>query len=77
MEKGPRMTQWHHRKLPDYSTLLSGPVPPDDVGFVSERLQIWYNHTTTGWKDDQPHAHREARRMLHRASRFNYRGRRR
>lgn len=51
------MDQVHHRSLPDYSTLLSGHTPPDTVGFRSERLQIWYNHTTTGWIDPQPHAH--------------------
>jgi hypothetical protein len=36
---------FHHRKLPQYSTLLSGHTPPDGVGFRSERLQILYNHT--------------------------------
>jgi hypothetical protein len=39
------LAQFHHRKFPDYSTLLSGRVPPDDVGFPSDRLQIWYNNT--------------------------------
>lgn len=54
------MSQFHHRKLPDYSTLLSGPVPPDEVGFRSERLQIWYNNTMTPWADPAPHMHLES-----------------
>ena len=44
--------QFHHRKLPDYSTLLSGHTPPNDIGFQSDRLQIWH--------DDAPHAHQES-----------------
>ncbi|MBO0778219.1 MAG: cupin domain-containing protein [Ktedonobacteraceae bacterium] len=54
------MPPFHHRKLPDYSTLLSGHTPPDDIGFRSERLQIWYNNTTTGWADPAPHKHLES-----------------
>ena len=54
------MSRFHHRPLPDFSTLLSGRWPPDDVGFQSERLWIWYNHTGEGWSDPQPHAHRES-----------------
>ena len=54
------MDRVHHRPLPNYSILLSGHTPPDAVGFTSERLQIWYNHTTTGWTDPQPHAHEES-----------------
>ncbi len=51
---------FHHRKLPAYSTLLSGHTPPNDVGFQSERLQIWYNSTMEGWSDPNPHAHVES-----------------
>lgn len=54
------MTRVHHRKLPGYSTLLSGHSPPDEIGFPSGRLQIWYNNTLDGWADPQPHAHRES-----------------
>jgi ribosomal protein S18 acetylase RimI-like enzyme/mannose-6-phosphate isomerase-like protein (cupin superfamily) len=53
------MTQFHHRKLPDYSTLLSGHTPPDEVGFPSSQLQIWYNNTGESWVGDgeRPHKH--------------------
>lgn len=52
-------TRFHHRKLPDYSTLLSGHTPPDDIGFQSSRLQIWYNFTAASWVGDgeKPHKH--------------------
>lgn len=51
---------FHHRKLPDFSTLLSGPYPPDEIGFVSDKLQIWYNNTAEGWADTAPHAHQDS-----------------
>jgi mannose-6-phosphate isomerase-like protein (cupin superfamily)/GNAT superfamily N-acetyltransferase len=53
------MTQFHHRKLPDYSTLLSGHTPPDEFGFPSSQLQIWYNNTGKSWVGDgeRPHKH--------------------
>lgn len=54
------MTHYHSHKLPDFSTLLSGRIPPDDVGFVSERLQIWYNNTSEAWADPAPHIHAES-----------------
>lgn len=54
------MAHFHHRKLPDYSTILSGHTPPDDVGFRSDLLQIWYNNTNTPWKDPAPHKHLES-----------------
>lgn len=53
------MPSYHHRKLPAFSTLLSGHTPSNEVGFRSARLQIWYNNTTEGWRDDLPHAHAE------------------
>jgi hypothetical protein len=31
----------------------------DDVGFQSDRLQIWYNNTEEAWVDPLPHAHQE------------------
>jgi mannose-6-phosphate isomerase-like protein (cupin superfamily) len=54
------LSRFHHRKLPDYSTLLSGRTPRDDVGFCSEQLQIWYNNTTEAWADPAPHKHLES-----------------
>jgi len=55
------LSRFHHRPLPEFSTLLSGRWPPDDVGFRSDRLQIWYNHTEEGWSDPPiQHAHRES-----------------
>jgi mannose-6-phosphate isomerase-like protein (cupin superfamily)/ribosomal protein S18 acetylase RimI-like enzyme len=53
------MAQFHYRKLPDFSTLLAGHAPPDEVGFQSSRLQIWYNHTEASWVADgeRPHKH--------------------
>ena len=54
------MAQFHHRKLPDFSTLLAGRRPRDENGFASQRLQIWYNHTSAGWRDASPHRHLES-----------------
>lgn len=54
------MARYHQQRLPDYSTLLAGRVPPDEVGFASERLQIWYNNTSEVWADPEPHAHQES-----------------
>jgi mannose-6-phosphate isomerase-like protein (cupin superfamily) len=54
------MTNYHHRKLPDFSTLLSGHTPPDDIGFQSTRLQIWYNNMNENWQDSAPHMHKES-----------------
>jgi mannose-6-phosphate isomerase-like protein (cupin superfamily) len=51
------MARFHHHKLPDFSTLLSGRMPPDDVGFQSERLWIWYHNTNEGWIEPVPHMH--------------------
>ncbi len=54
------MTTFYHKSLPDFSTLLSGRFPRDSFGFQSERLQIWYNNTTTPWADSSPHMHLES-----------------
>lgn len=56
---GKNLSKFHHRKLPEYSTILSGRSPRDDVGFQSDKLQIWYNNTDTPWQDEAPHAHLE------------------
>ncbi len=53
-------TKFHHQKLPSYSTLLAGREPPNEIGFRSDRLQIWYNNTNTPWQDDGLHAHLES-----------------
>lgn len=54
------MAHFHHRKLPGFSTLLSGRMPPDEVGFQSERLWIWYHHTDEGWTEPVPHMHQSS-----------------
>lgn len=51
---------YHHKKLPNYSTLLSGKIPPDEMGFKSKDLQIWYNNSDEGWKDPAPHYHKKS-----------------
>jgi len=53
------MANFHHRRLPSHSTLLSGRVPPDDVGFRSDQLQIWFNNTDQSWvgAGEVPHKH--------------------
>ncbi len=53
------MPCFHHRKLPDHSTLLSGHTPRDEVGFQSNQLQIWYNNTNESWigSGEPPHLH--------------------
>jgi mannose-6-phosphate isomerase-like protein (cupin superfamily) len=56
------MTEFHHRKLPEESTLLMGQTPQSDVGFQSQHLQIWYNNTDISWIDDgeQLHMHTDS-----------------
>ncbi|HEY4383286.1 MAG TPA: cupin domain-containing protein [Ktedonobacteraceae bacterium] len=54
------MTKFHHRHLPDFSALLAGPTPPDDLAFLSDRLQINYFNSKDGWTDPLPHAHLES-----------------
>ncbi len=53
------MKTYHHRRLPDFSTLLSGRSPQNEWGFQSDKLQIWYNHTDKSWLEDSetPHKH--------------------
>lgn len=51
------MNDFHRHKLPDFSTLLSGHTPPNEIGFRSEKLQIWYNNTQENWSDTAPHMH--------------------
>jgi len=56
------LEQYHHRKLPDFSTLLSGHSPRDEFCFASKKLQIWYNNTDESWLDERerPHKHVES-----------------
>lgn len=54
------MPTFHHQPLPAYSTLLCGRSPRDAVGFQSDALQIWYNHTEKAWKDKGVHKHLES-----------------
>ena len=53
------MAHFHHQRLPNHSTLLSGRVPPDEVGFQSDQLQIWFNNTDESWvgEGELPHKH--------------------
>lgn len=53
------MTRFHHRRLPEHSTLLIGPTPRDETGYVSEKFQIWFNHTDESWvkEAERPHMH--------------------
>lgn len=50
---------FHFRKLPAFSTLLSGLAPPNKIGFQSSHLQIWYNNTNESWvgEGERPHKH--------------------
>jgi len=54
------MANFHHQKLPEFNTLLSGRFPPNPIGFKSEKLQIWYNNTFEPWQDSMPHLHLES-----------------
>ena len=54
--------EFHHAKLPDHSTLLSGHTPRNEMGFRSTALQIWYNNTEQTWvaTPELPHYHQES-----------------
>ncbi|MDH5507776.1 MAG: cupin domain-containing protein, partial [Anaerolineae bacterium] len=54
------MASFFHKKLPGYSTLLSGQQPRDEYSFHSDRLQIWYNNTERGWQDAAAHYHTDS-----------------
>ena len=54
------MSNFLHKKLPHFSTLLSGHTPRDEFGFQSERLQIWYNNQDYAWRDPGLHYHTES-----------------
>lgn len=52
--------KFHHKKLPDFSTLLCGKIPPDEIVFKTEDLQILYNNTAKPWQDVAPHYHKDS-----------------
>lgn len=52
--------KFHHYKLPDYSTLLSGRLPREELSFQSDKLQISYNNSDSHWADANLHAHQES-----------------
>ena len=52
--------KFHHAKLPEYSTLLSGHTPLEEAGFQSDTLQIWYNNTDQAWADSLPQYHEKS-----------------
>lgn len=58
--------EFHHSKLPEYSTLLSGREPRDEVGFQSDLIQIWYNNTDKTWVEtpELPHYHKASDEMF-------------
>jgi len=58
--------EFHHSKLPDHSTLLSGRLPRDEAGFQSHLLQIWYNNTDKTWVETPEvlHYHKESDEMF-------------
>ena len=52
---------FHHRPLPTYSTLLAGRAPDGhEAAWKSDRLQVWFNDTAEGWRDDGKHAHTDS-----------------
>ncbi len=53
------MMPFHHRKLPQHSTLLSGSAQRDAFGLVSSQLQVWYNKTDESrvGQGEVPHKH--------------------
>jgi mannose-6-phosphate isomerase-like protein (cupin superfamily) len=52
--------KFHHYKLPEYSTLLSGRLPREELSFQSDKLQKWYNNTDEHWVDPNLHYHLES-----------------
>ncbi len=54
------MCPFLHRQLPASSALLAGSLPPDDLAFKSDHLQIWFNRTDETWQDPAPHFHTES-----------------
>lgn len=59
-ETAPDRPGFMKRQIPDEFAVLSGPYPPDDLGFRSDHLQILRNSCNTPWSDPAPHLHRES-----------------
>lgn len=51
------MKTYHRRRLPPHFAVLSGPNPPDELAFKSERLQILWNDLDEPWSDPGQHYH--------------------
>ena len=51
---------FHHARLPESSDLLVGREPPSALGWVSSKLQIWFNRTEVAWRDAGLHVHDES-----------------
>jgi mannose-6-phosphate isomerase-like protein (cupin superfamily) len=51
------MATYLKRALSGDFTVLSGPAPPDDLGFQSDRLQILWNDADEPWTDSRHHLH--------------------
>lgn len=51
------MATYLKRALSGDFTVLSGPTPPDDLGFRSDRLQILWNNSDEPWTDSGHHLH--------------------
>ena len=41
----------------EYFVVLSGPNPPDHLGFQSDRIQILWNNSDQSWSDPGQHLH--------------------
>lgn len=54
------MATYLKRALPNEFAVLSGPVPPDDLGFRSDRLLILWNDFDEPWADPGHHLHTDS-----------------
>lgn len=54
------MITYHKRALPESFAVLSGPFPPDDLAFKSDRIQILWNCSNAPWADPGQHLHTDS-----------------
>lgn len=54
------MATYLKRALSGEFAVLSGPTPPDDRGFRSDRLQILWNDSDEPWTDPGCHLHTDS-----------------